>query len=438
VLASEYGVTYKFSEKSVIGSAIRRLEKLHWLKHYVLALLFLTSIISYIDRQVLTILLESIRADLKLSDTQMGTLTGLFFSGTYILAGIPLARLADFGVRRSIIAACMSIWSAGTALCGVAQSYAHLAASRMLVGVGEAGSSPASYSLLADIYPPDRRARVFSVVSCGNAVGLAFGLFLAGSLNELLGWRNVFIVIGLPGFLFATLILVTVPEPVRPPVDLHAGPKPSLFASLQGLFRLTTYRWLVVAVVFASITAYGVLAWMPTFLIRVHGMSTGAVGLKMGTATVLGLLLGNLSAGVLADRLGRRDIRWLIWVAGFGLLACIPLALGALFWKSDSGAIFVLVFYMYFMGFWSPPFVTVAVGLVDSHSRALAASTIPIMQSLGGAIGPFFVGAANDHLAPAYGRSAIRYSIALSLFGALVSGLAALAAGKFLVREYRS
>jgi predicted MFS family arabinose efflux permease len=422
----------------VITTTVQAFERHSWLKYYVLALLFATSIIGYIDRQVLTILLESIRTDLHFTDTQMGALAGVFFSGTYILAGIPLARLADFGIRRSIIAGCMAVWSAGTALCGVAQNYTHLAAARMLVGIGEAGSSPASYSLLADIYPQHRRARVFSVVSCGNAVGLAFGLFLAGSLNQLLGWRNVFIVVGLPGLLFAALIRITVPEPVRPPVDTRAGPKPSLLDSLRGLFRLTTYRWLIFVVIFASTTAYAVLAWMPTFLIRVHQMPTSAVGLKMGIATVVGLLLGNLSAGALADRLARADIRWLIWVAGFGLLACIPMALISFSWRSDEGAILFLTLYMYFMGFWSPPLVTAAVSLVDNHSRALAASTIPIVQSLGGALGPFLVGASNDHVFQHYGRIAIRYSITFSLVGALISGLAALAAGNALAREYKS
>jgi MFS family permease len=421
----------------VIAAESNRFAMLGWLKHYVLALLFLTSVVSYIDRQALTILLESIRTDLKLTDTQMGALAGLFFSGTYILAGIPLARLSDFGTRRSIIAGVISVWSVGTAFCGLAQSYIQLAAARMLVGFGEAGSSPASYSLLADIYPQNQRARVFSVVSCGNAVGLAFGLFLAGTLNELLGWRNVFIVIGLPGLIFAALIRITVPEPPRPAADLNGGPRPSLLATLRGLFRLATYRRLIVVVILASITAYAVLAWMPTFLIRVHGMPTGVIGLKMGTATVLGLLLGNLSAGALADWLGRRDIRWLIWVAGFGLLACVPLALVALSWRSDLGAIVFLAFYMYLMGFWSPPLVTVAVSLVDNHSRALAASTIPIMQSFGGAVGPFIVGAANDHLAAIYGRFAIRYSLALSLVGALIAGFVAIGAGKYLAREYK-
>lgn len=414
-----------------------RFERYPWLRYYVLVLLFLTGVISYIDRKIIAVLLESIKVDLSLTDTQMGLLAGVFFSAPYIIAGVPLARLSDFGTRRTIIAGCMAVWSAATALCGMAKSFTHLALARMFVGVGEAGSAPASFSLLADLFPVHQRARVFSVISCGSAVGLAFGFYLAGTLSELLGWRTVFIVVGLPGLVFAALVWLTVPEPVRPP-NADAEARPSLLASLRFMLGLVTYRWVMVVLIFASTTAYAVLAWMPTFLIRVHGMSTGEIGLKMGAAVALGLLLGNLSSGALADRLGRRDIRWLIWVAGYGILACIPTGLLSFFWGSANGSLLFLGFYMYFMGFWSPPLVTVAVGLVDARSRALAASTIPIMQAIGGAIGPFFVGAVNDALAPTHGQLAIRYSIAASLGACLIAGVAALIAGKPLSREYRS
>lgn len=415
-----------------------RFEKHPWLKYYVLGLLFAAGVISYIDRKIIAVLLEGIKADLDLTDTQMGLLAGVFFSASYIVAGVPLARLSDSGNRRGIIAACMAVWSAATALCGLATSYVQLAVARMFVGVGEAGSAPASFSLLADLFPPHQRAQVFSVISCGSAVGLAFGFYLAGTLSEVLGWRMVFIVVGLPGLFFAALIWLTVPEPARPITDAHSEKKLSLFESLRALVQLTTYRWVMLVLILASTTAYAVLAWMPTFLIRVHNLSTGEIGLKMGAAVALGLLLGNLSSGALADRLGRRDTRWLIWVAGYGILACVPFGLLSFFWPNANGSLFFLGFYMYFMGFWSPPLVTVAVGLVDTRSRALAASTIPIMQAIGGALGPLLVGAVNDQLAPTHGPDAIRYSLAAALGACLIGGVCALLAGKPLVREYRS
>lgn len=413
-------------------------EPASWASYYTVALLVITSVISYIDRQILPVLLESVRADLGLTDTQMGLLTGAFFSGAFAIAGIPLARLSDYGVRRSIIAACMFGWSVATAFCGLAQNYVQLAIGRMAVAVGEAGSAPASYSLLADRYPESRRARIFSLVSCGSAVGLALGVYLAGTLNELIGWRNVFLVLAVPGIIFAILIRLTVREPARSDAGSPAQPRRSLLVAARGLWALTTYRWLLVIAVFASSTAYAIFGWMPTFLTRVHGLSGGEVGARMGAAVGVGLLLGNLSTGLLADILRRRDPRWLIWVAGCGLLACIPTGLLAVFWPNSTGSVLFLGGFMFFNGFWSPLLVTIAVGLVDNHSRALAASTIPIMLAIGGAVGPLFVGVTNDALAGAFGQGAIRYSIAMAFMGCLIAAASAFLAGGPLRREYQS
>ncbi|MFV3127149.1 spinster family MFS transporter [Niveispirillum sp. KHB5.9] len=407
------------------------------LRRYTVAMIMVVAFLSYVDRQIITILIQSIKADLGLSDTQIGMLTGVFFSFFYMAAGVPLARISDRGNRRSLIAACVGFWSAMTMFCGMVGSYVQLAIGRMLVATGEAGSAPASYSMLADLFPPQQRTRVIALMSCGSAFGIAFGIYLGGTLNEVLGWRATFLIVGAPGILVALLFWLSVPEPARPDAGGGAAPPQPLIASMLSFLGLKTYRALIFIAILASISAFAMLSWMPAFLIRVHGMSTADVGLKMGTALALGLLLGNLCCGTMADKLGARDPRWLIWTTGIGLLACVPTGLLSLGWPGTDGAIGWYGLFTFFLGFWAPPVISIVMGLVVPRSRALAASTIPILQSVGGALGPLAVGMMSDALAPDHGVVALRYAMAVSLVGCLLGGIAALLGGRLLVREYR-
>jgi predicted MFS family arabinose efflux permease len=404
---------------------------------YVVLMLVIVNIVGYVDRQLMTILLESIRHDLKLTDTQMGLLTGTFFSAFYVVSGLPLARLSDISNRKRIIAICMAAYSLATGMCGLVHSFWQFATARMFVALGEAGSAPASSSLIADMFPPNRRARIFALMSCGSAIGIGIGIFLGGVLNELLGWRKVFIVVGIPSFLVSLLFYFSVAEPVRPSMSSGAK-KTSIGQSMLSFMKLPTYWALAVVAVFGSATSYAVLSWMPTFLIRVHGMSTRDVGIQMSGATVLGLLIGNLSTGFVTHWLGAKDVRWLAWVAGAGLLCCVPLGFLSFFSDSTAGSLMFFFFFMVMLGFYVPPLYTMAVGLVDTHSRALVASTIPICFSVGGGLGPFFVGFMNDRLTPAYGVGAIRYSMTWSLAGLVLGAAAALVVGRFVKDEYRS
>lgn len=413
---------------SPISTAMRR---------YVVTVLVVTAVVAYIDRQVISILLESIKMDLHLNDTQIGLLTGLFFSGLFIVAGVPLARLSDRGNRKTIISICLAGWSLATMLCGMAQNYVQIALSRSLVAIGEAGSAPASSSIIADLFRPLERSRIFALISCGSAIGIAFGIYAGGTLNEILGWRMVFIVLGVPGLLVALIIYFTVPEPVRPPSPVGET-KLSLLDSAKEFVNLASYRALIVIAIFASISAYAVLAWFPAFLIRVHGMSTGEIGLKMGTATVVGLITGNLLCGAITHRFGKIDVRWLVWTVGVGLAACVPLGVAMLLVESTTASLLTFTAFMIFLGFWAPPVTTIAVGLVGTQSRALIASTIPLYQAIGAAVGPGIVGMMNDQLTPAYGEQAIRYSLVISLVGCLVAACVALIVGRYVARDYRT
>jgi len=406
-------------------------------RNYLVLLLFLVSLVSYLDRQVLAILIEPIKHDLKLSDSQLGLISGLFFSLFFIVAGFPLARWADRGDRRFIISLCIGTWSIATAACGMAQNFVQLALTRAMVAIGEAGGAPASSSIIGDSFPPPKRPRVFALMSAGSAVGIASGIFFGGILSEHVGWRVVFVVLSIPGLALAALFALTVKEPNRPNSFGSDTLPQNMGVAFMTFLRLPSYLALVVITIFASAAIYAVLAWFPAFLIRVHGLSTGAAGLQMGIGIAVGLLAGNLACGEVSHRLGARDSRWLIWIVAAGMLACIPLAVLALTIESTPVAMVCFTLFMIANGFWAPPVSTLAIGLVDSRSPALISTTIPLYQAIGGAIGPSFVGFATEGFTGRYGVFAIRYALLAALGGCLVAGVTALFSSRIVARDYR-
>src|SRR5262245_55990639 len=183
--------------------------------YYVLGVLFVVYIFNFIDRQILAILLQPIKEDLKISDTALGFLTGFAFAVFYTFAGLPLARLADRWVRRSLIAISIALWSVMTATSGLARGFSDLALARIGVGIGEAGATPPAHSLLSDYFPPEKRATALALYASGVPVGVGLGFWLGGWINDTYGWRMAFFVIGLPGVVMALIVRLTVREPIR-------------------------------------------------------------------------------------------------------------------------------------------------------------------------------------------------------------------------------
>ena len=182
---------------------------------YVMGLLFLVYVMSYVDRQLASVLLEDMKADLGATDGQMGLLTGVAFAITYAILGVPIARWADRGVRRSIIAMGLAVWSAMTALTGIGRSYSQVLLARFGVGAGEAAAGPPGHALLSDYFPLDQRGRALAIYSAGGSVGMMLGMWLGGMLGDLYGWRAAFVICGLPGLVLALVVRLTVREPVR-------------------------------------------------------------------------------------------------------------------------------------------------------------------------------------------------------------------------------
>ena len=399
---------------------------------YMLGLLVLLYVINYIDRQILSVLLEPIKHDLGVSDTAMGLLTGLAFALFYTTAGIPIARWADRGTRRNVIVVGVVVWSAMTALCGLARSFTQLALARVGVGIGEATLSPAAHSLISDCFPPERRATALAVYNIGGNVGIMLGFMLGGWIGETFGWRMAFLVVGLPGLAAAVLARTTLQEPARGRSEgmIDDAEEPSLKEVIGHMVKQRTFRHLCLSSGFYAFAAYGFTIWGATFLIRVHGMSLTETGIAMGLIQGLGGGLGTFLGGMLTDRFGSRDARFLVWVPAAGGLLALPLLAIFLFWPDRSGALAAYAFAMVFSVFFVGPSYAIAQGLARLRMRAQAAAMLMFAINLIGlGIAPLVVGMLNDSLASRFGVEAIRYSLMItggvSLWAVIHSLLAA-------------
>lgn len=410
-------------------------------RHYVLFILCLVGVFNFIDRQILAILLEPIRKELQVSDLQMGLLSGVAFAVFYATAGFPLARIADRGNRRTLIAACLTAWSLFTALCGVATTYVHLLLARMGVAGGEAGAYPASQSMLADLYPASQRGTVVGILLAAQSVGIAFGLFFGGWLNLHFSWRTAFVVVGLPGLLLAIVVMLTVKEPPRGMADGVAqveSEAPPVREIARFVFGTPAMILLLLTGIFNSFTGYSLLAWMPTFFIRVHHMDTLEVGKWMGLVIASGLFLGNIFAGRFADWLAKGNLSTYMTVSGAFALVSIPFGLWFTLAPTQTGALTGLFIAHLLMSGWLPPVFAVAIGMAPVRMRAMVITIVSLCMSLMGiGLGPVVVGAVNDMLNATYGDGAVRYSLMFIHTGLLLGGLCAFATAWLLRRRAR-
>lgn len=400
--------------------------------NYALGLLVLLYVVSYVDRQVLAVLIEPIKQDLGVSDTAMGLLSGLAFALFYTTAGVPIARLADRGIRRDVIVVGVVLWSAMTACCGLARSFVQLAVARVGVGIGEASLSPAAHSMISDLFPPERRATALSIFNMGGNVGVMLGFIAGGWIGETFGWRMAFMVVGLPGLAIAALARLTLAEPSRGGGDGISDDTgtPSLLEVISHLRSKRSFVHVSLACAFYAFAAYGFTIWGATFLIRVHGLSLAETGLWMGLIQGLGGGLGTYVGGHFSDRFSGRDARVLVWIPAVGGVLALPLLAIFLFAPSPAVALSgygpAMVFSLFFVG----PSYAVAQNLARPRMRAQAAALLMLtMNLIGLGIAPLVVGALNDLLADRFGADAVRYSLlvtgATSLWAVTHSLLAA-------------
>jgi len=345
----------------------------------------------------------------------MGLLAGPAFALFYTLLGVPIARWADRGSRRNVILFSLSTWSAMTAASGLARSYAMLALARIGVGVGEAGGTPPSHSLLSDYFPPERRATVLALYGNGIYVGSGLGIMAGGLLHEVFGdWRTAFYAVGLAGFPLVLLVWLTVRDVPRGRTD----PRPfrndgeGFFGVMGFLFAKRSFAWLVLGASFKSMAGYAVLVWGAVFLGRVHGMSAGEIGRLFGPTIILGGCLGVSLGGWLVDRLGSSDPRWSMRLPAVWSVLAWPLALGFLLASSRTAAIACFVPFYAVANMYVGPLWSTAQNLARPHMRATASAVLLfILNVFGLGLGPFLIGLSNDLLRESYGPLAVRYSL---------------------------
>ncbi len=408
------------------------------MRSYVLGVLVVVYTFNFIDRQILSILLEPIKNDLQLSDTQLGLLTGFAFAMFYATLGIPIARYADRSNRRDLIAIALTVWSAMTALSGFAMNFWHLLIARIGVGIGEAGCSPAAHSIIADYYSAKSRATALGIYSLGIPIGILFGFTIGGWINEVYGWRVAFFVVGVPGLLLALLVRFTVREPVRGMAEgrAAAAEQPGIIETLRYLLAKRSFRHLAFGAALTAFVGYGLVTWMPSFLIRSHGMTTGQIGLWLGLILGIPGGIGIALGGYLADRWGAVDTRWYLWVVAVALLAGMPFALGTFLAPTPTKALLYLIVPVMLGNFYQATTFSQTQGLVGLRMRSVAAAVLLfIINIVGLGAGPTVVGVVADLLIPRFGTESLRYALLLCAFVNIWAAAHYFIAGKHLAED---
>ena len=316
-------------------------------RYYILFMLSLVCALAYMDRFVLSVLVEPIKLDLGLSDSEVGILTGFAFALFYAVFGIPFARLADKHNRSKLIAASVTLWSLMTAASGFATNFVQLLLARIGVGVGEAGCFPASHAFLADLFPGKQKAFAIGIFQAGGTIGILAGLILGGILSSKYGWQMTFILIGLPGVLVGLIVWLTVDDKFRGKLSLTSTKKDengdSILSSVKALLSQSTYRNIMIGLALGAFGNYGVVQWLPSFLIRSHHITLDEIGVTYGAVVGFGTLFGTLTGALLAPKLIAKDQKWEVLWAAYCFLLVIPLFVGC-FLVSDINVSFVCLF----------------------------------------------------------------------------------------------
>jgi MFS family permease len=385
-------------------------------KNYVLSILMVILAFNFFDRLALGIVLQDIKIDLALSDTQAGLLTGIAFSIFFAAMGVPLARWADRGNRVTIISVTLALWSAAVALCGAATSFVHLLLIRVGIAVGEAGCQPPAVSLISDYFGRAERPRAISRYKLGWPIALIIGNLSAGWLNELYGWRLTFVILGLPGLLLAVLTALTLKEPRRFDRTLSSTGTPAEHPSVTHVFRTlsanATYRHLVLCVVVSQFFNIGILQWQPAFFMRTHGLQTGELGTWLAVFIGGGGLLGTYLGGELAFKYAANNERLQLQAIGiaYALMAVVQVGV---YLSPNYYFAFILIGISAISGAaTNGPLFAATQTLVPPHMRATAIAIVLFGANLiGMGLGPLAAGSLSDFFLPIFGDDSLRYSL---------------------------
>lgn len=396
------------------------------LRGAVMALLVTGYTLNFVDRQIVGILAEPIKHDLSLSDSQLGWLGGTAFALFYTVLAVPIARLADRSDRSVVLTGGLALWSLATAVCGAAQNFGQLFLARTAVGVGEAAGVAPAYSLLADLYPVERRARAMAVFSLGSPIGSAIGITFGGLIAAQVSWRAAFVTVGLAGLLLAPVYKFVVRDPERAKTA-PAAPLGAVFALLA---RKPSFWLMSLAAGTGSLVAYGLAFWIPSLFARSFNLGLADRSLIYGSVQFVGGVAGVLLGGVVGDRLSRSRPAALALVPTVAYALCLPTFLLALSSHSPALAGLLLVIPVALSVAWLGPVIAAVNGLVPAPMRATASAIfLFIINLVGLGLGALVIGSISQALTPRYGVEALRYS-AMTVTGlyavaALLMGLGA-------------
>lgn len=414
-------------------------------KNYLLGLLTLILLFNCVDRLALGLLLQDIKADLQLSDTQLGFLSGIAFALFYSVMGIPIARWADRGNRVAIIALTAALWSAAVALCGAAASFVQLMLIRVAVAVGEAGCIPPAFSLIADYFNRAERPRATAIYGMGGPLSLVVGFLLAGWLNQLYGWRMTFVLIGLPGIALAALAWFTLKEPRREKqrADVASDDQPAVPVSAPTfkevfvtLWASRTFRHLLLSLSVMFFFNYGILLWQPAFFIRSHGLETQEIGMWLTAVYGIGGVGGAYLSGELATRYAAKNESLQLQVLALAL-ASSGLLYMFVYLSSSYYVAFILMGFanVGVMAMNGPLFSTIQT-LVPDRMRAVAFALVYLFANLiGMGLGPLATGVLSDVFRPLYGEESLRYVLLALSPGYFWVGWHAWQASKTVARD---
>lgn len=384
-------------------------------RHYVLAVLLAAYTLNAFDRSILSLLLEPIRREFGVSDTQLGLLSGLAFALFYSTLAIPIAAIADRWSRRNVLALSVLVWTLMTMLCGLAGGFAALLIARIGVACGQAGCNPSAHSLLADYFPADQRATALGIYAMGASLGAMLIGLIGGWSSEHLGWRGTLLLAGSPGLLLVPLLFLTVAEPLRPQGDtpVHVS-APSLSTALAALWSRPSFRHLCLACELHSFAMYSSSAFNPAYLARSHGWSGVQIGQLVAMVGLMGLA-GTMLGGFVTDRLGARsgEPRWQLWVPGAATLAVIPVQLVGYLGSGAAMVTALLLSSLLSLVFFGPSYST-AQAIAPPGMRAVAASVLLFSKAMiGMGLGPLLVGLASDRLMQVAGSHSLRFGLLL-------------------------
>ena len=381
-------------------------------KNYMLVLLTVIAAFNYLDRYVLSLVLEPIKQEFQLSDSELGFMTGMAFALFYAIAGVPLARWSDRGNRNVVITITTGLWSAMVVLCGLVGNYTQLLLVRVGVAVGEAGCLPPAQSLIADYFNRAERPRAMATYWLCFPISVIAGFLGGGWLAETVGWRMTFIIMGVPGILLAILVKLTLREPRLKQTAIIAVEHPSWSEVLTTLWQTLAFRHIALAFCVSYFFSLGVFTWMPTFFMRSHAMQPGELGTWMALLIGVGGLFGTYLGGVLTSRYaaGKEALQMRVVALAFILSA----SLGVMIYL-PSNKYYALAFLAA-----SVPLATLINGaifsaiqsLVNDRMRSVAIALIFLFANLiGMGLGPLAVGVVSDLFVPLFGQDSLRYAL---------------------------